>query len=161
MGRNEIHETLLAVEEGLDVDRLLRRWQRHMQQKLPGVVKPALDMLTREPGPPIYPLRWQTLKQKRAFFATNGFGHGIPYQRKGTLLEGWDWLFEPRKDGGEVALTNPSKVLEFAQGDRAQRFHLDTGWVQIADAEPDFYGPVEALAVDEWRNVALYPEEMA
>lgn len=35
-------------------------------------------------GKPIsYPVQWDSEKQRRAFFATDGFGGGIPYQRKG------------------------------------------------------------------------------
>lgn len=33
-----------------------------------------------------YPIRWDSLKQQRAFFATNGFGHGIPYKRTGKTV---------------------------------------------------------------------------
>jgi len=37
-----------------------------------------------EPGKPItYPVQWDSEKQRRAFFATNGFGKGIPYTRNG------------------------------------------------------------------------------
>ena len=28
-----------------------------------------------------YPIRWDSERQRHAFFATNGFGHGIPYKR--------------------------------------------------------------------------------
>jgi hypothetical protein len=31
-----------------------------------------------------YPVTWDSERQRRAFFATDGFGHGIPYQRTGA-----------------------------------------------------------------------------
>jgi hypothetical protein len=33
-----------------------------------------------------YPVTWDSEKQRRAFFATNGFGHGIPYKRTGLTV---------------------------------------------------------------------------
>jgi hypothetical protein len=33
-----------------------------------------------------YPINWDSEKQRRAFFATNGFGHGIPYVRTGEAV---------------------------------------------------------------------------
>lgn len=44
----------------------------------------------------LYPLStkqyfiWTSEKQRRAYFATNGFGHGIPYSRTSTLRWGWE-----------------------------------------------------------------------
>ncbi len=35
--------------------------------------------------PVSYPIQWDSEKQRRAFFATNGFGNGIPYSRTGDL----------------------------------------------------------------------------
>jgi hypothetical protein len=40
-------------------------------------------------GKPIrYPVQWDSERQKRAFFATNGFGQGIPYQRTNRMVLG-------------------------------------------------------------------------
>lgn len=33
-----------------------------------------------------YPVTWDSEKQRKAFFATNGFGHGIPYERTGETV---------------------------------------------------------------------------
>ena len=35
--------------------------------------------------PPTYPIQWDSEKQKRAFFASDGFGNSIPHQRQGAL----------------------------------------------------------------------------
>lgn len=44
----------------------------------------------RKPGKkPTYPIPWDSPKQKDAFFATDGFGHGIPTQRTGAHVAGW------------------------------------------------------------------------
>lgn len=48
------------------------------------VLKSARDELSK-PGKPItYPVHWDSERQRRAYFATDGFGHGIPYQRSGA-----------------------------------------------------------------------------
>jgi len=40
-----------------------------------------------KPGKPItYPVQWDSEKQRRAFFSTNGFGRGIPTKRTGAYL---------------------------------------------------------------------------
>ena len=36
-----------------------------------------------------YPVNWATIKQKLAFFASDGFGGGIPTIRRGTYERGW------------------------------------------------------------------------
>lgn len=41
-------------------------------------------------GEPVkYPIDWDSQKQRRAYFATNGFGKGIPYQRSHRYQLGW------------------------------------------------------------------------
>lgn len=48
--------------------------------------QPELLAGLQEVGAPVkYPIDWQTERQRKAFFATNGFGHGIPYRRTGKL----------------------------------------------------------------------------
>jgi hypothetical protein len=45
----------------------------------------------RKPGKAIrYPVKWDSDKQRRAFFATNGFGRGIPANRTGRYPAGWN-----------------------------------------------------------------------
>ena len=40
-------------------------------------------------GKPVrYPIDWDSPRQQRAYFATNGFGHGIPYKRTNRMVAG-------------------------------------------------------------------------
>jgi hypothetical protein len=48
------------------------------------------ERMSEEGKPVRYPIDWDTPKQKRAYFATNGFGHGIPYKRSNRYRFGWD-----------------------------------------------------------------------
>jgi len=45
----------------------------------------AVRMNVRQPKTD-YPVTWDSEKQRKAFFATNGFGHGIPYERTGATV---------------------------------------------------------------------------
>jgi hypothetical protein len=40
-------------------------------------------------SPVTYPVKWDSDKQRKAFFATNGFGKGIPYVRTNQYVNGW------------------------------------------------------------------------
>jgi len=45
----------------------------------------------RTPGKAVnYPVRWASDRQRRAFFATNGFGRGIPTARTDRYRMGWE-----------------------------------------------------------------------
>lgn len=44
----------------------------------------------RTPGKkPTYPIPWVSKKQMRAFFASDGFGRGIPTKRSNEYVRGW------------------------------------------------------------------------
>lgn len=47
----------------------------------------AVKARMAEEGKPVtYPIQWDSQRQKRAYFATNGFGNGIPYSRTKTYV---------------------------------------------------------------------------
>jgi hypothetical protein len=44
----------------------------------------------KQPGAkPDYPIHWDTRKQQKAFFASDGFGRGIPTKRSGEYIKAW------------------------------------------------------------------------
>ena len=45
-----------------------------------------------------YPVTWDSERQRRAFFATNGFGNGIPYKRTGATKFSIDTSFKNEVD---------------------------------------------------------------
>jgi hypothetical protein len=50
----------------------------------------AIQQRMKVPGArPSYPIQWDSEKQRKAFFATKGFGKGIPYRRTGDYIAGW------------------------------------------------------------------------
>jgi hypothetical protein len=94
------------------------------------------------PGNVHYPIEWQSERQRRAFFATNGFGGGIPYQRTGKLALAWEFVVE----GNSVVIRNRNPASPFVYGSLAlsnqgafkQRMHENTGW-QTAGITADFW----------------------
>lgn len=130
-----------------------RKFQRAMQQR-PGnqLAARALARLKTVPGKPNYPFKFTNDRQRRGFFASDGFGQGIPASRGNppAVTEAWGAEFIATDDGGILALTNDEPHMEFVQGARAQAFHIDTGWVQVDDVEQDAFAEMEDVAVAEW-----------
>lgn len=97
-------------------------------------VSRAVDhTLRRAPGPVKYPIRWTSAKQRRAFFATDGFGHGIPYKRTGALVRSWHVRGDYRRGLSSISVYNDADAAQFVQGARQQGFHKDTGWTSAAN----------------------------
>lgn len=103
----------------------LARAQEKIQEVLVQATKEAENLayerLTTYAESPTYPISWDTAKQKRAFFATDGFGGGIPHERANDLPQ----LFQktepavtPDHIHGEVVGQEP--WLQFLMGDRNQ-----------------------------------------
>lgn len=91
--------------EGMDA--LRRGLQRLKQVIFPGAVGQiwrTAEKIRKQvsvPGKPVrYPVSWDTPKQKRAYFATNGFGRGIPTKRSGGYQKGYNVV--RREDGADV-----------------------------------------------------------
>lgn len=71
----------------------------------------------QQPGQPIkYPVQWDSEKQRRAYFATNGFGHGIPYERTGAYNAGWRVKQTGYKLAREFTLSNTVKYARWVGG---------------------------------------------
>jgi len=76
---------------------------------LEGMHQVAENIKTRmmEEGKPIqYPVQWDSERQRLAFFATNGFGKGIPYQRNHQYRLGWKTERTPFNRQYRVLLSN-------------------------------------------------------
>ena len=111
----------------------------------------ALAALRRQPGPVKRPIQWTSERQRRAYFATNGFGAGIPYRRTGKLAA--KWIMEVR--GKSIVIENPSRIAKYVYGSLAQdrmaalrfqqRFHGNTGWQPATDTASEFLDASDEL----------------
>lgn len=94
--------------------------------------------LGRYPGAVKYPIQWTSEKQRRAFFATDGFGSGIPYKRTNNLAKSWDVTTSTVNREVFITISNDNEAVKFVVGSLArdatvaqrfkQQFHTNTGW---------------------------------
>lgn len=90
--------------------------------------------LSRYPGPVVYPIQWKSEKQRRAFFATKGFGKGIPYHRTYGWGKTWHVLVEYLPDGiSQIVARNDNPIRQYVTGENQQPFHANTGWQKDDD----------------------------
>jgi hypothetical protein len=74
------------------------------------------------------PYEWQSERQRKAYFATDGFGGGIPYRRTDNLKFGWH---VNKWDGTKTTVMNDVAYTKFVQGDSMQKGHSADGWRNI------------------------------
>ncbi len=116
--------------------------------------KRTLGRVTKAPPKWTGKRRWNSERQLRAYFATDGFGHGIPYQRTGQLEAGWDMDITITDNGGEFELFNDNPAARYVQGDDAQLMHLDSGWPQAAEIATEEFDILEDNMIDFFFLVA-------
>ena len=106
----------------------------------------ALRELGVQPGPtgtPERKIEWTTPLQHTAYFASGGFGAGIPYRRTGGLAKKWKGEVIKAAKVITFLIRNPSRAARFVYGSLAlsnlttaarfqQRFHKITGWIFAA-----------------------------
>lgn len=110
---------------------------KELQATLDDVKEPALEALREQPGAVKYPIEWTSEKQRKAFFASDGFGAGIPTTRTGDLAAAWEFNLE----ANTFVIRNRNSAAPYVYGSLAksnpgkyqQRFHVNTGWKTEVD----------------------------
>jgi len=100
--------------------KIVRQGLEHLRRKIPEIGRKrlydaALELRRRmatEGKPVRYPIQWDSTKQRKAFFATDGFGKGIPTKRTGTYRKNWKVI--PTQDGYDVG--NPLAHAKYIGG---------------------------------------------
>lgn len=96
----------------------------------------------RRTYPSDYPLEWTSERQRRAYFATDGFGAGIPYRRTGRMANSWRLYSRILPNRVQVRVENTWKDSAYVVGrisrdnrgtKRKQGFHTVTGWPNAVD----------------------------
>ena len=77
--------------------------------------------------------KWNSDKQRRAFFATKGFGGGIPSKRTGKMKEGWRVSVDPYR----TTIYNRVRHSQFVVGDNQQKGHKADKWRQVQQIVAD------------------------
>lgn len=145
---------------------------RETARKAPGLMVTAYTRATRrlrarmlqelrQAGkPPQYPLDWQTPKQRKAFFASNGFGGGIPSQRTGELEAGYKVDIAPlESNAAAMVITNSAPHARYVSGEQVQRMHIDR-WVQVVDVAVEYEAQANDILIETWFVVSDYQGEL-
>jgi hypothetical protein len=123
-----------------------------IQQQYPKYVAIKAGVVARQNAPDVLadlgyeppPFRggkreWESEKQRRAYFKTDGFGRGIPTKRTHKLSQGWRVNVLTEGDGVAIRVHNLMGYTEFVVGrlrargrDRMQRMHIQGGWRRVA-----------------------------
>jgi hypothetical protein len=127
------------------------------------LTKPMLAELKPDPGPVVYAdngrLRWKSERQRRAFFATNGFGGGIPHQRTGALQAAWEVEIVGKDFSMDVFVNNDSPGAIYVQGDYQQPFHMDTGFPAAAPIFVRYEEQIGDALINTWFSLAEFVEK--
>lgn len=124
-------QTLDGIDH--DLETVVARMNALAARYLTPVGARMVDVLSTPPPPAsnYYPLRWKSERQRRAFFATNGFGGGIPHIRTGALEAAWFSTLEFYADGGALTIANPAEAARYVQGDDVQPMFMQIPWRQL------------------------------
>jgi hypothetical protein len=104
----------------------------------------------RRPGERVV---WQTERQRRAYFASDGFGAGIPYQRAGRLPKAWKAEVVDLGKGAGLILVNRRPEAQFAQGAFMQRMHMRTH-TPVARVVRKYQPRLTEALRETWRTVS-------
>lgn len=129
-----------------------RRVSVGVSRAIRDIAAPLLRRLTETPPPrdPLVPVRWTSLRQKRAVLAFLRKTGNLPYRRTGRMQQGWKVFYEPSRKSGEMGSV---VIANYTRGERAhpagmvyywqfvvgrsadasyqQGFHRDTGWYTL------------------------------
>lgn len=118
----------------------------------PGLLAELGQQPPRRSYPNQYPIEWTSDKQRKAYFATDGFSKGIPYNRSGVLVTSWVIVGKRIGNGYAIVVENKLPASRYVVGTLAkdlkrasapqQLFHKITGW-QLA-----------TIPVHKWMEIA-------
>ena len=156
---------MIAIEVRTDTDILDAIGDT--MRKSPGLMRTAykrniarlrpriLNELRKQPGKPKYPLAWTSERQRRFVMAKLRQEGNLPYRRTGKLLAAYDVeVIDDGQAGGILRVVNPTPSARFVVGDNAQRFHLATGWVQVAPVVAKYREIAEEELIQTWFTVS-------
>lgn len=169
-------DILEAIEDAARMSPVLM--QKAYNRALSRMRTRMLQDLKTKTGSTVYPIRWARSKnpqdagkrantrygyysrQKAAYYATNGFGKGIPSPSTGALRAGWSIDLNPDVANGAVLeAVNKVPYAVFVQGVWMQNFHIDAGYADAQRVVSDYRVEAENVLIDTWAVVAI-PEAL-
>jgi len=78
------------------------------------------------------PFLWSSEKQRRAYFATDGFGKGIPYRRTNEIANSGEFVVEKKYSSLYISYQNAAPYFKWVQGQFSQIIgHITRGWKPV------------------------------
>jgi len=142
--------------------RLVQKRFERLRRKIPLISRQrmydtavAIRKVMKEPGEkPTYPIKWDSVKQRKAFFASDGFGRGIPTKRSGEYTKGWQVI--KTETGYDVG--NPlahSKYIGGTARSVRRQSNIHRGrWNLFRDAIDRFIGKLPKKVKESLQTIA-------
>jgi len=131
-----------------------------IRETSPDLLDKLEDTPPRRSYPSDYPggkLEWTSDNQRKAHWASDGFGAGIPFERSGKLADNWQVEGSARSGGFNITVQNTNPASKFVYGSLAQNetqaarfqqnFHKITGWPLAS--------PIVQMWVEEARDLFI------
>jgi hypothetical protein len=83
------------------------------RQQIYFAVLHARTRLRKSAARPGHPIHWDSVRQRKAYFASDGFGRGIPTRRTGRYEQGWTIV----KQANGYSLENNTEGAQYIGGD--------------------------------------------
>ena len=147
-----------------DLQNSPRKFRKLYRTRINALAQNTLRKL-KAPAPKVrYPIQWKSEKQRRAFFATNGFGAGVPTRRTNKLQDGWQVIEESDFREGLFTIFNSATTRDYftgaivyyeqyVSGTSQQPFHRNTGWNRSQDILADAMVDAEDLIIEVWNTI--------
>ncbi len=129
------------------IDRLIFAGVEAMRQ----VVYNVRHRMWEEGQPVRYPIQWDSERQRRAYFATGGFGKGIPYRRTNRYRFGWRQELQPYR--ATLRNTHPAGAVGGIASGWQSRIHRGR-WPYLLDVLFDELSKVPADISNRLKVVA-------
>lgn len=151
--------TLLSAVKNIPT-RAKQDYKRELMRTVKPEVQQQVDDLLGQPAPPVkLPFEFATEKSRRAYFATNAFGKGIPYRRTNQLPTSWRVDLTTRLQKNFIVITNPKSYTKYVYGSIDQRQvpgHRNTGWGKDFDTAIELINEDAIILIkNTWRDVVL------
>lgn len=99
-------------------------------------------------SPSTSPVAWDSEKQRRAFFASDGFGQGIPYHRTGAYER--SWTVKKETSGAVLMAPSPAAAIGGFPAGWQSSIHRDR-WNNLTKVLFDELGKIPAEISNKFR----------
>jgi hypothetical protein len=105
---------------------------RVSRQRIRTIINRIVRRMEKEGEKPSYPIKWDSERQRRAFFASDGFGRGIPTKRTNKYVNSW----KVASINNGYRLQNSTDYAKYLGGDAYGQVHsgIHSGrWENLRD----------------------------